>query len=113
MKYHTKNYKDVLNELNSSLSGLSNKEANDRLKKDGYNELNNNKKNNLLILLLKQFKEIMLLVLIIAGIISIILKEYSDAIIIFIVVIMNALLNFFQEYKAEKEVENLKKLATL
>ena len=112
MKYHTKNYKDVLNELNSSLSGLSNKEANDRLKKDGYNELNNNKKNNLLILLLKQFKEIMLLVLIIAGIISIILKEYSDAIIIFIVVIMNALLNFFQEYKAEKEVENLKKLAT-
>lgn len=112
MKYHTKSYDEVLKELDSSLSGLSNNEALERLKKDGPNELNNNKKLNVIFLLLKQFKEIMLIVLIIAGIISILLKEYSDAIIIFVVVIMNALLNFFQEFKAEKEVENLKKLAT-
>ena len=112
MNYNTKTYKEVLKILNSSLSGLSNEEAKNRLLKDGPNEIENKKKNKILFMLLKQFKEIMLIVLIIAGIISILLKEYSDSIIIFIVVIMNALLNFFQEYKAEKEVENLKKLAT-
>ena len=112
MKYHTKTYKEVLKILNSSLSGLSNNEAKKRLSENGYNEIESKKKRKTLIMFLKQFKEIMLIVLMIAGIISIILKEYSDSIIIFIVVIMNALLNFFQEYKAEKEVENLKKLST-
>ena len=112
MEYHKIEYTKVLKELNSSLSGLSNNEAKNRLIKDGYNEIKNINKFNIIKLLLKQFKEIMLIVLIIAGIISILLKEYSDSIIIFIVVILNALLNFFQEYKAEKEVENLKKLTT-
>lgn len=112
MKYHTKNYEEVLKILNSSLSGLSNEEAIKRFKEFGPNELTSKKKNKILFMLLKQFKEIMLIVLIIAGIISILLKEYSDSIIIFVVVIMNALLNFFQEFKADKEVENLKKLST-
>lgn len=112
MKYHTKNYEEVLKTLNSSLSGLSNEEAIKRFKEFGPNELTSKKKNKILFMLLKQFKEIMLIVLIIAGIISILLKEYSDSIIIFVVVIMNALLNFFQEFKADKEVENLKKLST-
>lgn len=112
MEYHKKTYEEVLKELNSSLSGLSNLEAKKKLNEDGLNEINDKKKFKILFILLKQFKEIMLLVLIAAGIISIFLKEYSDAIIIFIVVIMNALLNFVQEFKAEKEVENLKKLST-
>lgn len=112
MEYHKKTYEEVLKELNSSLSGLSNLEVKKRLNEDGLNEINDKKKFKVLFILLKQFKEIMLLVLIVAGIISIFLKEYSDAIIIFIVVIMNALLNFIQEFKAEKEVENLKKLST-
>ena len=112
MKYHTKNYEEVLSELSSSLSGLSNNEAKKRLDTYGLNELKSKKKMNVILLLLKQFKEIMLIVLMIAGLISILLKEYSDALIIYIVVIMNALLNFIQEYKAEKEVENLKKLST-
>lgn len=112
MKYHTKNYEEVLNELSSSLSGLSNNEAKKRLDTYGLNELKSKKKMNVILLLLKQFKEIMLIVLMIAGLISILLKEYSDALIIYVVVIMNALLNFIQEYKAEKEVENLKKLST-
>ncbi len=111
MQYQTKTSDEVLKELHSSLSGLSNKEAMDRLNKNGLNALVEKKNLNAIFMFLKQFKEIMLLVLIIAGIISILLKEYSDAIIIFIVVIMNALLNFIQEFKAEKEVENLKKLS--
>ena len=112
MKYHKEEYQNVLKDLNSSLSGLSNEEVKKRLNKDGLNEIKNENKKSIIKLLLKQFKEIMLIILMISGVISILLKEYSDSIIIFIVVLLNALLNFIQEYKAEKEVENLKKLST-
>ena len=112
MKYHKEEYQNVLKDLNSSLSGLSIEEVKKRLNKDGLNEIKNENKKSIIKLLLKQFKEIMLIILMISGVISILLKEYSDSIIIFIVVLLNALLNFIQEYKAEKEVENLKKLST-
>ena len=112
MKYHKKEYQNVLKDLNSSLSGLSNEDAKYRLNKNGLNEIKEENKKSVIKLFLKQFKEIMLIILMISGVISILLKEYSDSIIIFIVVLLNALLNFIQEYKAEKEVENLKKLST-
>ena len=102
MKYHKEEYQNVLKDLNSSLSGLSNEEVKYRLNKDGLNEIKNENKKSIIKLLLKQFKEIMLIILMISGVISILLKEYSDSIIIFIVVLLNALLNFIQEYKAEK-----------
>ena len=58
MKYHTKNYEEVLKILNSSLIGLSNEEAIKRFKEFGPNELTSKKKNKILFMLLKQFKEI-------------------------------------------------------
>ena len=62
MKYHKEEYQNVLKDLNSSLSGLSNEEVKKRLNKDGLNEIKNENKKSIIKLLLKQYKEIMLII---------------------------------------------------
>lgn len=90
--------------------GLKRKEAENRLKKKGLNILKEEDKPSLFKIFLDQFKDLMVLVLIGATSISFLLQEYSDALIIIVIVILNACLGFFQEYKAEKSMEALKEL---
>lgn len=90
--------------------GLSSRDAENRLKKNGHNILQEEKKTSLLKLFLDQFKDFMVLVLLGATLISFLLNEYADAITIIIIVILNACLGLFQEYKAEKSLTALKKL---
>lgn len=91
--------------------GLSEKEAEGRLKKLGSNELQEAKRPSALVVFLSQFKDFMVLVLFGATIISAFLGEYIDAIAIVAIVIINGILGFFQERKAEKSLEALKELA--
>ncbi|PFE05931.1 calcium-translocating P-type ATPase, SERCA-type [Bacillus cereus] len=91
--------------------GLSEQEAEGRLKKLGPNELQEAKRPSALVVFLSQFKDFMVLVLFGATIISAFLGEYIDAIAIVAIVIINGILGFFQERKAEKSLEALKELA--
>ncbi len=109
--HYNKDINTVFSDLRSSYDGLSNDEAKIRLKKYGYNEIIKKKKNNLLILFLSQFKDVMLLILFIAAAISFWLKEYSDTIVIIGVLLLNAILGFIQEFKAEKALEALNKMS--
>lgn len=81
--------------------GLSGAEAAQRLNTHGPNELAEKGRKNAWRILLAQVKEVMILILLVAVAISAALQEYIDAIVIFIIVVLNTLLGFWQEFKAE------------
>ncbi|WP_078554781.1 calcium-translocating P-type ATPase, SERCA-type [Bacillus alkalicellulosilyticus] len=95
----------------SQASGLSKKEAENRLKKYGENKLDEGEKPSALLIFLNQFKDFMVLVLLAATLISGLLGEYIDAITIMIIVMLNGILGFVQERKAEKSLSALKELS--
>ena len=90
--------------------GLNEKEAQERLGQIGPNQLSEGKRSSLFALFVDQFKDFMVLVLLAATLISGLLGEYTDAIAIIAIVILNAGLGFFQEVRAEKSLQALKKL---
>ena len=91
--------------------GLSTKEAEKRIKEFGLNELEHGKKISPLLIFLSQFNDFMVWVLIAATIISGFMGDTADAITIIIIVIVNAILGFIQEFRTEKSLEALKELA--
>src|SRR3989338_3099218 len=105
--------KDVLKSLKSSLNGLSQEEAEKRLKEYGLNEIREAKKVSPFEIFLRQFRSIVIWILIAAVIISAFLEEYVDAIVILVILVLIAVLGFVQEYRAERAIEALKKLASL
>jgi len=110
---HSKTVRQALEELKSTEKGLSHDEAESRLKQYGLNEIREGKKVSPLDIFLGQFKSVVLWILILATIISAFLKEYIDAVVILVIIILIAVLGFFLEYRAEKSIEALKKLASL
>jgi P-type Ca2+ transporter type 2C len=102
----------AVRELGSNTAtGLSETEAARRLVEIGPNELRESGIKRSWLILLDQLKELMVIILIIAAVISALLGDYSDAIAIGAIVILNAVLGFSQEYRAEKAMAALKKLA--
>ncbi len=105
-----KNY--IYNKRNSNMyTGLTEKEAEIRLRQYGKNEIVEKKRISALHLFLGQFKDFITLVLLIATMISFLIGEIPDAITITIIIILNAILGFIQEYKTEKSLEALKELS--
>ena len=95
----------------SSSRGLTKDEAETRLKKYGFNKLENKKKVSALQIFFSQFNDFITWILIAATLISGLMGEKADAITIFIIVIMNGILGFIQEYKTERSLEALSQLA--
>ncbi|HEY3426942.1 MAG TPA: HAD-IC family P-type ATPase, partial [Negativicutes bacterium] len=91
--------------------GLSSAEAKNRLHKFGYNEIQEKEKMPWWKQFLAQFQDFMVLVLLAATLISAFLGEYADAVTIMAIVILNAILGFIQEYRAEQSMQALKKLS--
>ena len=102
---------DALLELKSSVQGLTSEEAQTRRKAHGPNELVEKKKKTPLMMFLGQFKDFMILVLIAAAVISGIIGEPADTAAIVVIVLLNAVLGFTQEFRAEKAMDALKKMA--
>jgi len=92
-------------------SGLASDEALERQKQHGRNELIEKKNVSPLTLLLGQFKDFMVLVLLGATLISGLLGEYLDAITIIAIIVMNGILGFIQEFRAERSLRALKELS--
>lgn len=91
--------------------GLSTKEAEKRQKNYGLNEISHKKKSSPIVIFLSQFNDFIVWVLIAATIISGLMGDMADAITILIIVIVNAIMGFVQEYRTEKSLEALKELA--
>jgi len=103
------NKNEALKNLNSSEEGLNEKEAELRLKKYGLNDLPGRRKRKGLDVLASQFKSPLVLILIAVCIIALFLRVIEDAVVIIGIVIINAILGFFQEFKSEKTLEKLTK----
>lgn len=110
MEPYKQSIKEVLSELEASEKGLSCKEALSRLEKYGPNKTASKKKFGAVKIFLNQFKSFLVLILIAAAAISAIAADLTDAILILIILIINSVLGFVQEFRAEKAMEGLKKL---
>ncbi|MCP1157990.1 calcium-translocating P-type ATPase, SERCA-type [Bacillus infantis] len=112
MKFHEMNEREVEEALNTDFSaGLTDDDVKKRRNQHGFNELSEGEKQSALLLFFSQFKDFMVLVLLAATLVSGLLGEYIDAIAIIAIVIINGLLGFFQERKAEKSLSALKELS--
>lgn len=111
MNWYRQNTEEVFKELKSNEQGLSTDEAKHRLHKVGHNKLQDTKKKSIVMMLLMQFKDVMILILLAAAIVSGIIGDVTDTIVILIIVFLNAIISFFQEYRAEKAMEALKQMA--
>lgn len=91
--------------------GLSTREAEKRIKTYGLNELKHKKKKSPILIFLSQFNDFLVWVLIGATIISGFIGDKADALTILIIVIVNAILGFIQEFRTEKSLEALQEMA--
>ena len=108
--WHKKRKEEILQIFYTSEQGLSEREAKERLKKFGFNEIVERKEISPLIIFLRQFKNFLIIILLVAVFVSFLAGRKDDTILIFTVLLLNALIGFFQEYKAEKAMEALKRL---
>lgn len=111
MNWHRLNIEEIFELLGSDLKGLSAAEAEEKLRQNGPNELQEGKKKSIAGILLAQFKDVMILILLAAAIVSGIIGDVTDTIVILIIVLLNAVIGFFQEYRAEKAIQALKQMA--
>ncbi|MDD1656018.1 MAG: cation-translocating P-type ATPase [Methanomicrobiales archaeon] len=108
--FHTLSVDRALEVLRSGAQGLSDTEAKARLAEHGPNRLQEQKKQSLLLLFAQQFTDLLIVILAAAAIISGILGEWLDAMAIMAILVLNGVIGFVQEYKAEKALEALKKM---
>src|SRR5688572_6643224 len=102
MNWHTSTLEDVFKELQSGRDGLSADEVAKRMQQYGPNQLQEKKKTPVWLLFVMQFKDVMILILLVAAIISAVVGDVKDMVVILIIIIMNAIVGFVQEYRAEK-----------
>lgn len=105
--------KENVNDILKEVSGLTENEVLSSREKYGLNEIEKKKKESFLIKILKIFKEPMFLLLVVAASVYFIVGEYGDGIIMLIFVLGICLIEFIQETKTDKALEELNKLASL
>lgn len=112
--WHTLDYKEVIRKLESdSENGLSEKEIQKRLKDYGLNKMPTAKKKHPLIKFLLQFHNTLIYILIVAAVITALMDHWIDTWVIAAVVIINAMIGFVQEGKAEQALDNIKNMLSL
>lgn len=102
---------ELLQELNSSMNGLTAEEAKKRLEQYGYNKLQEGKRKGVLQVFAEQFADLLVVILIIAAIISALTGGLEGTIVILAVLILNAILGTVQHFKAQKSLDSLKAMA--
>lgn len=112
MNYHLISVSEIYQLLNTNQQGLHVAMAEERRIQFGVNELAEKKKISVLVLLLHQFKDVMIIVLLVAAVIAFAIGDIKDTIVILAIVILNAVIGFMQEYRAEKAIAALKKMAS-
>ncbi len=112
MNWNTLDINKVFALTGSSAAGLSSQVVEQRIVEYGLNELIEKKRKPAWLLFLKQFNDFMILLLIVAAIISGLIGDVGDTVVILVIVILNAVIGFVQEYRAGKAMDELKKLST-
>jgi Ca2+-transporting ATPase len=110
LNYYRLSPLEVLEQLNAKDKGLTSKEATERIERLGRNELVKTKHENVVIKFIRQLKDLLVIMLLLSAAFSVYLKDMKTAIILFLIALMNALVGFFQEYKAESLLSSLERL---
>ena len=117
-KFFSQSVSQTLSALQTSAVGLSEREAEQRLQKHGQNQLVQKNKSGVLKLFLSQFADVMVIMLVAAAVVSGVLAylskdthELFDTIIIVFIIFINAIVGFIQQYRADKAIEQLKKMS--
>ena len=109
---HGKSIDGVVGDVRTDIeSGLSQREAHERLAKYGPNELTEKPRPGFFRLLWEQFNNFLIIILIAAALVTLLLGEYVDAIAILFIVALNSVLGVIQESKAEQAIAALKRMA--
>ena len=111
MNWYSISVEETLKETGSKQEGLDDAAVQQKLAEHGKNELKAKKKISPLVIFFRQFIDVMILVLIVAAIVSSFIGEFSDTIVIIVIILLNAVIGFVQEYRAEKAMEALKKMS--
>ncbi len=111
INWHTLTADEVAQRLETTSNGLSPEQATKRMAHYGANELREKRARSSWRMLLDQFSDFMIIVLIIAAIISGIVGDIEDTVAIIVIVILNAVIGFVQEYRAERAMAALKRMA--
>jgi P-type Ca2+ transporter type 2C len=110
--YHQYSVDKTFDSLKSSQEGLSESEINSRSNIYGKNKLAVVKGESIFLKVFRQIKDLMVIILLVAGVLSIFMNDYRSATIMFLIVALNAIIGFFQEYKAERLIKSLKLMIT-
>jgi P-type Mg2+ transporter len=102
----------VLKELGSQLAGLSEREANSRLKQVGTNEIAREKRQSALMRLLSNIKNPLVLLLVALGVLSFLTGDLRATVVIFVMVVLGVVLRFFQELRADNAAEKLQAMVS-
>lgn len=108
--WYSANEHEIYKSFDTSIDGLTEYEAEKRIEQYGLNELPQEEATTPWKIFRHQFVDPLIYVLIVAALVSIALDERTDAAVIMAVVLLNAVVGFFQEYKAEKAMKALAKL---
>lgn len=109
--YYNKTIDETFKELRTGQSGLSTEEARRRLEEYGPNALEKGRRLNVIKVIIHQFTDPLIYILIIAAFITTFLQDWVDTGVILAVIILNAIIGFSQEIKAEQAIQALKSLA--
>ena len=102
-----KNVEEVFKKLKTNEKGLTQKDAEERIKVNGKNEIPKVKKDTILEIFIQQFKSPIILILAIGIVFSILTNSYPDAIFIVIVISVNTVIGTYQEWNSGKSSEKL------
>jgi magnesium-transporting ATPase (P-type) len=103
----------VLLDLGVDHEGLRSDEAARRLEEHGPNRLPERQKDNLLVRILKHFNDVLIYILLVAAVVTALLQHWIDTVVILGVVVINALIGFVQEGKAEQALEGIRKMLSV
>lgn len=111
MNWYRQHTDDVLKELKATPKGLDDSEVARRREEYGPNELQAAKRRSRLAIFLSQFKDVMILILALAAVVSFIAGEATDAVVILAIILVNAVIGYYQEHNAEQSIMMLQKMA--
>lgn len=111
--WHNETTKDALTSHETSFSGLSEEEARQRLLNVGLNKLPEPPRRNVILRFLHHFHNILIYVLLGASVITALLGHVVDTLVIICVIVINAIIGFYQEGKAEKAMEAIRQMLAL
>ncbi len=111
MQFHQYSHEELFSLTKSSLQGLNESQVSDRQRAHGFNQLEESGTKSWWLMLFEQFVDFMILVLIAAAAISWFLGDQVDAYVILGIVLMNAIVGFYQEFQAEKAMDALRRMS--